>query len=772
MKIYNAICGDKRLGFPVLLLCSLIAIDGRAQTVSPNKTAAQLASALVGPGVTVSNAGLNCHQNANGTFTGGTGNLGISNGILLTTGSASAVANPASFFEDTQLGRPGDPNLTLLSGAMTYDACVLEFDFVPNGDSVNFRYQFASEEYPDFTCTQFNDVFGFFISGPGYSPNTNIALVPNTNIPVAINSVNGGTPTGNGTIAQCNAMGAGSPFPAYFLNNTGNSRPVYDGMTVVLNAKAAVTPCSTYHFKLGVADATDQRYSSGVFLQQGSLTVLPPAIVGCPADITQNTGASATGCGATVSWTPPTAANNCLNVTTSSTYDPGDFFPVGTTTVTYTFSNAGGNSTCSFHVTVLDNTVPVITCPANATISCEDNSAPSSTGTAIATDNCVVSSLSPSDVSTQDPNTNSSGHYNYTITRTWTATDNHGNSSSCAQVITVQDITDPTAVCKAASVTLSGGTASITPADVDGGSTDNCGPVSLVSVSPGTFSCADAGANVPVTLTVQDVSGNTATCTAMVTVNGVVPSCTISVTPANNTYTGGMPTNIYLGYGPSSATATVNPVGGGPFTYVWSGPTGYLSCTTCAAPVFTPTTGGTYMYTVTVTNSFGCTTTCSVTFCVKDIRVSGNGNNQKVYVCHVPNGNPGNAHTLAISVNAVPSHLSHPGDQLGQCGQTCGAPVNARLASRAGGGDIPDEELHVQVYPNPFRDGLHIRIESTAFDAADVVVTDVAGKKIEVLHAQPVGQEIVVGRSLAAGTYMVEVRYGSMSRQVKVIKLQ
>jgi len=687
MKINNTVPGTKILSYLILFLVAMSGSLGYAQTITPNQTAAALASALVGPGVTFTNAVLTCPGNANGKFTGGSNNLGIGSGILLTSGDAADVNNPASFFETANNGAAGDADLTAISGNPTHDACVLEFDFVPNGDSVSFRYQFGSEEYPNFTCTQFNDLFAFLISGPGYAIPTNIALVPGTNIPVAINSVNGGSATGAGNIATCNAMGPGSPFPAYFINNVGSGAPAYDGLTVVLNAKAAVTPCSTYHFKLGVADASDFILSSGVFLEQGSLTVLPPTVVGCPANITQGTGPGATACGTNVSWTPPHAVNNCLNVTTSSTHNPGDFFPVGTTTVTYTFTNAGGSTTCSFNVTVIDNT-------------------------------------------------------------------------------------PPNAICKNATVTLSGGTATLTPADVNNGSNDNCGPVTLVSVTPNSFTCADAGNTYVVTLTVRDGVGLTSTCTSNVTVAGVVPTCSISVTPSDTTCTGGVPTNIYLGYGPQSATITVNPSGGSSFTYLWSGPTAYLSCTTCQSPVFTPTTGGTYTYTATVTNNFGCSTTCSVTFCVKDVRAPSNGNNQKIYVCHIPPGNPSNPQTLSISINAVPAHVClHGGDQLGQCGQTCGGPVNARMVL-GNSGNTTDQELAVQAYPNPFNDGLHIWVESNTYDVADVVITDVAGKKLETRMSQPTNAEIVVGRTLAAGMYLVEVRHGNVSRQIKVVKLQ
>jgi hypothetical protein len=676
MKTYN-ITG--KLFLAIIIILTGFHPAGFAQTITTNRTAAQLANALTGPGVTVSNATLNCPGSANGTYTGGSGVLGIGSGILLTSGSASAVNNPATYFESTDNNTGGDADLSnLITGLTTYDACVLEFDFVPSGDSIRFRYQFASEEYPQYTCTQFNDVFGFFISGPGYVGKKNIALVPNTNIPVAINSVNGGSATGLGNIATCNAMGAGSPFPAYFVNHAGSGAPpAYDGFTTILTAKAAVQPCSTYHFKLGIADASDHILSSGVFLQESSLTVLPPVILNCPSNISTSTGPGATLCGRTVSWTPPTTMS-CLNTTVSSTHTPGAFFPVGTTAVTYTFTNAGGSSTCTFNVTVTDNTPPI-------------------------------------------------------------------------------------AVCTTASVTLAGGTATLTPAMVNGGSTDNCGSVTLLSVTPNTFGCSDAGATIPVVLNIRDAAGNTASCSTTVTVIGAVPTCAIAVTPANNVYTGGVATNIYLGYGPQTATLTANATGGNSYTYSWSGPTAYLSCTNCQSPVFTPTAGGTYTFTVTITNDYGCSTSCDVTFCVKDIRDPNRPG--KVFVCHYA---PNPTNTLSINVNAVPYHLAtNPNDYLGMCDQTCGGVVAAKMA---GNSFIPSEEFAVKVYPNPFSDELRIMVESTSYDKVDITISDLTGRKVSQLGNQQTNRELQIGNDLATGTYYIDVTSGNETRKIKVVK--
>lgn len=278
----------------LLLLLTFVVPQLRAQlTVTSGYSASQLVSKLVGPGVTTSSPVLTCPSLSNGEFTTVTSNLGLPCGVILTSGkavttgpassnvgvniingsSASSTGNFASY--DNLAG--GDADLTTLAGQPTENACILEFDFIPSGDTIRFNYVFGSEEYPSFTCSNFNDVFGFLISGPGYGTPTNIALVPGTNVPVCINSVNSGTASAGYSIADCNAIGPGSPFPAYFVNNAAGTTVTYDGFTTVLTAKAHVTPCQTYHLKLGVADAVDQSYDSGVFLEAGSLSSVPTA---------------------------------------------------------------------------------------------------------------------------------------------------------------------------------------------------------------------------------------------------------------------------------------------------------------------------------------------------------------------------------------------------------------------------------------------------------------------------------------------------------------
>ncbi|MDT8394708.1 MAG: choice-of-anchor L domain-containing protein, partial [Bacteroidales bacterium] len=222
---------------------------------------------LVGTGVSAFNVTYTGNQaNAICSFSNGiTTNLGIDEGIILSSGISGEAANPQAFNASTSNNTAGDPDLDLLPGVLgTNDASTLEFDFIPQSDTLVFRYVFGSEEYPEFV-NQFNDVFAFFISGPnpagGNYVNENIALIPGTNLPVSINNVNNGN-ANTGPCVNCE----------FYIDNTGGGTICYDGFTVVLEAIAVVVPCSTYHMKLTIADDLDYVLDSGVFLEANSFS--------------------------------------------------------------------------------------------------------------------------------------------------------------------------------------------------------------------------------------------------------------------------------------------------------------------------------------------------------------------------------------------------------------------------------------------------------------------------------------------------------------------
>ncbi len=286
--------------------------------VSTNNNAAILAQAVAGVGVNVSNATINCGGSAAGTFSFSGSDLGLTGGIVLTTGTAVDPANPGTHQCNINNGNNySDPDLTAIVPSANLDACVLEFDFIPTCDSLKMTFVFGSEEYPQ-GVGGYNDAFAIFLTGPNPSGGNytaqNIATLPN-GTPVSINNVNAGT----------NA--------AYFHNNYAlpqNTDVAYNGYTIPITSITPVAPCSTYHVKFAIADAVNALYDSGVFISNNTLSCQSPAVLTAS---TTPTG----GCGSTGS-----ATVTVTNYTGTPTYH---WYPGNQTT--QSISNlASGTYTC------------------------------------------------------------------------------------------------------------------------------------------------------------------------------------------------------------------------------------------------------------------------------------------------------------------------------------------------------------------------------------------------------------------------------------------
>ncbi|NOR88426.1 MAG: T9SS type A sorting domain-containing protein, partial [Bacteroidales bacterium] len=437
---------------------------------------------------------------------------------------------------------------------------------------------------------------------------------------------------------------------------------------------------------------------------------------------------------------------------------------IGANTVVLTATDVSGNvSSASAVVTVIDAVLPTVLTQ-DATIYLDDFGQASITVEMIENgsfDNCDIATLSLDNMSFNCGNVGAN-------TVVLTATDVNGNVNAATAMVTVIDEIAPIALCQNISVTLSGGSASITPEMVDNGSNDACGIASL-DIDITSFDCSNIGDN-PVVLTVTDNNGNISTCDAIVNVIGVIPSCEIDVELENDTYTGGDGLTIFMGYGPQALTAHVLAEGGGPFTYSWTGGGGFLSSTSSGDPVFSPTADGMYTLVCTVTNSFGCETICEVEICVMDIRAGGNGNNAKVYLCHVPNGNHNKAKTLKVSVNAVPGHLNnHEEDRLGRCDQECGSfkvdfVDDAEFAS--------DHEPVLNVYPNPTSNTFSFVLDSHHDEFFDMIIYDHLGRQIMKLDELVPNDIIEFGEDLTGGVYYVNVIQGEYIETLKIIKTQ
>jgi gliding motility-associated-like protein len=230
----------------------------------------------------VSNAFVSGGFGAVGTFNNGSSSIGIETGIVLSTGSVLNISGPNTQTNYTTNfnNNNADPDLEVIIDnplIPIQDVAVLEFDFTPTSDLVSFEYVFASEEYCDFVNTLYNDVFGFFISGPGINGAftdgaENIALIPGTADFVAINNINHLTnsifyidniPLNDPQVSSC---------PGGYPNTNGAAVEAieFDGFTQIMTASVSVIPCETYHIKLVVGDVTDGQYDSAVFLKANS----------------------------------------------------------------------------------------------------------------------------------------------------------------------------------------------------------------------------------------------------------------------------------------------------------------------------------------------------------------------------------------------------------------------------------------------------------------------------------------------------------------------
>lgn len=249
-------------------------------TIGPTLTPAQYVSNIVGPGILVSNVTFTGNPSQIGAF-GGTSNIGYSSGVVLSSGAVSELVGIASTSTAGQTNVSGlsDPDLLTIANntaqslgigtiSSTEDLVALEFDFIAESNLVSFNFVFASDEYLTYVNTAFNDIFGFFVSGPGITgpyasptgfPNgaANLALVPGTTTPITISTIH----------PNLNSQ--------YFVNNAGGTSHVMNGFTVPIPVTFNVVCGETYHFRYAVADCQDNFLSTAVFLQDGSFTSPP-----------------------------------------------------------------------------------------------------------------------------------------------------------------------------------------------------------------------------------------------------------------------------------------------------------------------------------------------------------------------------------------------------------------------------------------------------------------------------------------------------------------
>ncbi len=325
----------------------------------------------------VTNFGNNTLERQLGYFNEGAAqNFPIEEGLLLSTGEIQNAMGPSvsGNFTDEMAQNASDPDLALITNRKLFDAAVLEIDFIPVGDNIEFQFIFASDEYLEFCGTQFEDIFGFFLSGPGVSGGNgyqndavNLAELPNGD-PITVNTIHPAVPSNY----------YGVPVPAsneaYYANNNYAISTEFDGGTVILTAKyLGVTSGSQYKMKLAIADASDGKWDAGMFLQAKSFSTVDAGSYG-PVCVD---GADITLVGSPVGgvWSGTGVTGN--------TFDPS----VGTQTLTYTYTNTNDcTNTDDTIIEIYESPTADITSPVNvlcfgdatgeATVTVEGGTAP------------------------------------------------------------------------------------------------------------------------------------------------------------------------------------------------------------------------------------------------------------------------------------------------------------------------------------------------------------------------------------------------------------
>lgn len=239
-------------GFALVLL-SLPAFGLATKSVSEGVTPEQVAQLLSGPGATIFNVVVTGSESSLGSFTGGDV-FGVPSGIILSSGSVGDAVGPNDATgKGAGMGTAGHPFLDkMVAPFTTNDAIVLEFDVIPQSPTLSIRYVFASEEYPEWVDSEYNDVFAFIVN------ENNIALTPGSKNAVTINTINENQNS------------------ALYVENTGDGTQ-FDGYTTPLLAVTEVTPGVSYHITIAVADTTDSALDTAVFIAQGGISAKPLA---------------------------------------------------------------------------------------------------------------------------------------------------------------------------------------------------------------------------------------------------------------------------------------------------------------------------------------------------------------------------------------------------------------------------------------------------------------------------------------------------------------
>lgn len=222
-----------------------------------NATAMNMANTIFGDGVTVMNASYTGANGSSATYSGGDAISGTATpgdtGVILSTGNASSFTN--SWGQSNQQtntstntwGVDNDADFNAAAGANTYDAAMLDVDFIPTGDVMTMQFIFSSDEYPEYSGTVYNDMVGVWVNG--------------TYVPMSVGT--GDSSVGN--VNQTNNINL-------FTSNTYDQyNTEMDGFTVTMTLTIPVIAGELNSIRIGIADVVDSSYDSNVLIAGGSV---------------------------------------------------------------------------------------------------------------------------------------------------------------------------------------------------------------------------------------------------------------------------------------------------------------------------------------------------------------------------------------------------------------------------------------------------------------------------------------------------------------------
>lgn len=245
--------------------------------ISTNASATQMAQEIFGEGVTVVSASYSGDSRSSGIYTNGDavspGVTPADTGVILSTGRLTdftngwGQANQDNNTSSDTRGINNDAQFNALAGTRTYDASILDVDFIPDGDMMSLQFVFASDEYPEYAGTIYNDIVGVWVNGQ----------------PVQLAVGNGNTAVGN--------VNQTSNENLYVDNTSSQYNTEMDGFTVTMTLKIPVIAGELNSIRIGIADVTDATYDSALLIAGNSAQT---ALIAADDTVTVGLGGTAT----------------------------------------------------------------------------------------------------------------------------------------------------------------------------------------------------------------------------------------------------------------------------------------------------------------------------------------------------------------------------------------------------------------------------------------------------------------------------------------------